>query len=138
MGALDSQEECLASLDDNYSTAQGYIFNCLMAESAAYGHYLAGEALDAIYDTLLAIAYLRQSMSWITFQTSGNDYNADIIHYLANYAGVTWQSIVEAWVKDDFKGRFWTIGVIDRMRQIMWDEPFDLTWAARPEQEAVE
>lgn len=52
---------------------------------------------------------------------------------LEHYTGVTWQSIAEAWVKNDFEGRFWTIGVIDRMRQILWDEPFDLTWAARPE-----
>lgn len=46
---------------------------------------------------------------------------------------VTWESIIEAWVKDDYKGRTWTIGVIDRMRQILWNEPFDLTFAARPE-----
>ncbi|GAI76277.1 unnamed protein product, partial [marine sediment metagenome] len=32
----------------------------------------------------------------------------------------------------------WTIGVIDRMRQILWDEPFDLTWAARPEHKEIE
>jgi len=54
-------------------------------------------------------------------------------YYLNNHVGVTWKSICEAWVRDDFEGRFWTIGIIDRMRQIMWDEPFDLTWAARPE-----
>lgn len=52
-------------------------------------------------------------------------------------ATVTWQAICEAWVKDDFEGRFWTIGIIDRMRQIMWDEPFDLTWAARPEERKI-
>lgn len=49
-------------------------------------------------------------------------------------AEITWKSICEAWVKNDFEGRFWTIGIIDRMRQILWNEPFDLTWAARPEQ----
>lgn len=51
---------------------------------------------------------------------------------------VTWQSIIEAWIKDDFEGRAWTIGVIDRMRQIVWDEPFDLTWAARPEKREID
>ena len=51
---------------------------------------------------------------------------------------VTWKSIVEAWVKDDFEGRVWTIGVIDRMRQILWNEPFDLKWAARPEDKPIE
>jgi len=51
--------------------------------------------------------------------------------------GVTWQSIVAAWVKNDFEGRAWTIAVIDRMRQILWDEPFSVVWAARPEDEEI-
>jgi len=46
---------------------------------------------------------------------------------------VTWKAIVEAWIKDDFAGRAPTIAVIDRMRQILWNEPFKATWAARPE-----
>lgn len=50
---------------------------------------------------------------------------------------ITWKSICEAWVKDDFEGRFWTISIIDRMRQIMWDEPFNIMWAARPEQRPI-
>lgn len=48
---------------------------------------------------------------------------------------VTWQAICEAWVKDDFEGRGWTIAVIDKMRQIVWDEPFDIQWAAMPDAE---
>ncbi|GAJ11889.1 unnamed protein product, partial [marine sediment metagenome] len=47
--------------------------------------------------------------------------------------GVTWKAIVEAWIKNDFEGRVPTIAVIDRMRQILWDEPFSVQWAARPE-----
>lgn len=46
---------------------------------------------------------------------------------------VTWKAIVEAWIKNDFEGRAPTIAVIDRMRQIIWDEPFSVLWAARPE-----
>lgn len=55
-----------------------------------------------------------------------------------NIPVVTWESIVEAWLKDDFEGRVWTIGALDRMRQILWDEPYDLKWAARPEDKPVE
>ncbi|GAI30167.1 unnamed protein product [marine sediment metagenome] len=73
----------------------------------------------------------------MSYQTSDNPRNADMIYYLENYAGVSWKAIVEAWVKNDFEGRVWTIGVIDRMRQILWDEPFDLTWAARPEDKEI-
>ena len=62
-----------------------------------------------------------------------------LAYYLKNHveSEITWKAICEAWVKDDFEGRFWTIGIIDRMRQIMWDEPFDLTWAARPEDREI-
>ena len=48
---------------------------------------------------------------------------------------VTWESIVEAWMKNDYEGRVWIIGVIDRMRQILWDEPFNVIWAAEPEKQ---
>ncbi|GAH51935.1 unnamed protein product, partial [marine sediment metagenome] len=50
-------------------------------------------------------------------------------------AAVTWKAICEAWIKDDFAGRMPTIAVIDRMRQILWDEPFFVQWAARPEKQ---
>lgn len=47
---------------------------------------------------------------------------------------LTWQAIVEAWAKDDFAGAGATIAFIDRMRQLIWDEPFYVNWAAKPEQ----
>lgn len=50
---------------------------------------------------------------------------------------VTWKGICEAWLKNDFEGRAPTIAIIDRMRQILWDEPFDITWAARPEKKEL-
>ena len=56
------------------------------------------------------------------------------LYYLDNYAGgdITWKAICEAWAYNDFEGRAWTIAIIDRMRQLLWDEPFDVTWAANP------
>lgn len=48
---------------------------------------------------------------------------------------LTWQAICVAWAKDDFAGRALTIGFIDRMRQLLWDEPYYIAFAARPEQE---
>ena len=50
-------------------------------------------------------------------------------------SALTWKSICEAWIANDFEGRAVTIAVIDRMRQILWDEPFKVVWAARPEQQ---
>ena len=50
---------------------------------------------------------------------------------------VTWKAICEAWVKDDFEGKKWTIGIIDHMRKLMWDEPFSIQWAAKPKAEST-
>ena len=47
---------------------------------------------------------------------------------------ITWKAICEAWIKNDFEGRAVTIACIDRMRQILWDEPFNAIWASRPEE----
>lgn len=48
-----------------------------------------------------------------------------------------WKSICEAWAKNDFEGRAPTIAFIDRMRQLLWDEPFFVAWAARPEEQEL-
>lgn len=45
---------------------------------------------------------------------------------------LTPERICEVWAKDDFAGRGITIAFIDRMRQMLWDEPFYIAWAARP------
>lgn len=89
--------------------AQRYILNALGVCQYVFVRIFAA---NHIFDPFVGIPY------FLKYHTGGE---------------VTWQAIVEAWVKDDFEGRAWTIGVIDRMRQILWDEPFDITWAARPE-----
>ncbi|GAJ06186.1 unnamed protein product [marine sediment metagenome] len=135
MGALDSQAECLAALDGNYSDAQTRILYCLSKESEAYTHYMAGEVLPCLYDTLFAISHLSAAMTWLTYQTTDNPKSADLLYYLDNYAGVSWKAIVEAWSADDFEGAGITIAFIDRMRQLIWDEPFNVIWAAKPEEQ---
>lgn len=47
---------------------------------------------------------------------------------------LTATKICEAWAKDGFHDRALTIAFIDRMRQLIWDEPFFVAWAARPEE----
>jgi len=46
---------------------------------------------------------------------------------------LTATKICEAWAKDGFHDRALTIAFIDRQRQLIWDEPFFVAWAARPE-----
>lgn len=48
---------------------------------------------------------------------------------------LTARKICEAWAKDDFEDRALTIAFIDRQRQLIWDEPFYIRWAAKPESE---
>ncbi|MBA7695458.1 hypothetical protein ES703_104086 [subsurface metagenome] len=48
---------------------------------------------------------------------------------------LTWKKICEAWAVNDFEGRAVTIAFIDRMRELIWDEPFSAQWAAKPEEE---
>lgn len=82
---------------------------------------------------------LLEAMQWFVYgYTSSHNYSywGTIHQGLYNRASpVTWQTICEAWIKDDFAGRMPTIAVIDRMRQILWDEPFFVQWAARPERQ---
>lgn len=139
MGYFDSKEELLDRLDSHYSNCQSKYYSSITAQSNAYVHYLAAELWDCIYDILIALGRTNDAVGFLAYQSSGCLRDADILHFLDYFSGgeVTWQAICEAWVKDDFEARFWTIGVIDRMRQIMWDEPFDLTWAARPEQKEI-
>ena len=47
--------------------------------------------------------------------------------------GLTYIDICNAWAADSFRGRAETIAYIDRMRQLIWNEPFNVIWAARPE-----
>lgn len=58
------------------------------------------------------------------------------VPYGFKYMGgeVTVEAICEAWAKDSFKGRALTIAFIDRMRQLIWNEPFSIKWAAKPEE----
>jgi len=46
-----------------------------------------------------------------------------------------WRAICEALVADDFEGKYWFIAIIDRMRQLIWDKPFSIQWAADPKAE---
>lgn len=59
-----------------------------------------------------------------------------IKEWLGEYTGgeeITWRTICEAWAANDFEGRAVTIAFIDRMRELIWDEPFSVVWAAKPE-----
>jgi len=89
----------------------------------------------------LVLSELIESVQWFIYgYTSSFNYSywGQIHQGLYESAGaVTWKTICEAWLKNDFEGRAPTIAIIDRMRQILWDEPFNISWAARPEKQPL-
>lgn len=94
------------------------------ADHAAIGHILT--ACDQFYYAIRSLY--------------GRDDNLDPEYYAPylweHCSGVvTAISICEAWAKAQFQERALTIAYIDRMRQLIWDEPFYVAWAARPESE---
>jgi len=139
MSFLDSKDDCVALLDEHYNQIQTNRMLCVQHEGFAYTHWVAGETQDCLYDILMCLFYIDAALAYTAYKTTGHGFKADMIYFLDTFAGgeVTWQSIVEAWMVNDYEGRTWTIGVIDKMRQILWDEPFNLTFAARPEQEST-
>jgi len=89
-----------------------------------FGNYcMVSYATDIDRNTFIAIKLLIDKCNELQAQ----------IDTMSN--GITWQSICEAWLANDFEGRGATIAIIDRMRQILWDEPFSIVWAARPERQ---
>ncbi|GAI19558.1 unnamed protein product [marine sediment metagenome] len=123
-----------------------YAADALNARNELYtaGDNIAAENWDAAKDALYAAAddwgravghiagappwgygcsyQLRDIFYWLedNWPTNGDDYV------------LTATKICEAWAKDEFHDRALTIAFIDRMRQLIWDEPFYVAWAARP------
>ncbi|GAG54127.1 unnamed protein product [marine sediment metagenome] len=94
----------------------------------------------AYYNRLVLSNLIEAMQHFVYGQTSSVDYQGWYYVHRGLYdkeVDVTWKTIVEAWLKNDFEGRAPTIAVIDRMRQILWDEPFSAVWAARPEEQPL-
>lgn len=124
--------DLLANYGNAYDAAfAGYLYLLAGYNEYNYGtdHAAIGEILDACTEFFAAI-----------WKLCGKDTNYDppyLSCYLwENCAGaVTAKAICEAWAKDDFEYRAMTIAYIDRQRQLIWNEPFFVAWAARPESE---
>lgn len=136
MGDWTDKDEFLSDIEACYCEAWDKRYSAQSHWNTAYDHWLElvspcaitiGHILNSLQRVIEAVDYL-----------TCTDFAYEppfAVPYGFKYLGgeVTWQSIVEAWIKDDFEGRAPTIAVIDRMRQILWDEPFSVVWAARPE-----
>lgn len=84
--------------------------------------------LDCLTDIIKGVKKLFSfSSSWYP--------ECPVPYFLTHHTALTWKSICEAWAKDDFEGKEWTIACIDHMRKLMWDKPFRIIWASKPETE---
>jgi len=98
-----------------------------------------GDQKNCLLHIFDALKHLKDSCLYATYVYDPYwDYRGPVPYYLEKFSGgeeLTWQAICEAWAANDFEGRTATIAFIDRMRQLIWNEPFFVEWAAQPELE---
>lgn len=129
--------------------------NCLQVIQRGYenAYYNTNSVIAPAYDEALikydnnldhaAIFYLLHALYWsidlFNELLQAHDTVLDkyaLPYYLQEYTGITAKAICEAWAKNEFEDRALTIAFIDRQRQLLWDEPFYIAWAAKPESES--
>jgi len=116
-----------------------YLVNARTEYNANEDHDAIGFILNALdlFDASRILLFKRQDLwNWpyyavVKLFCMTND-RLDAVEAGAAYE-LTWEKILVAWKADDFAGRFWTIAFIDRMRELIWDEPFSISWASKPE-----
>jgi len=136
----------VAQLNTDYINARTQTKSAYNRRQDASTKWASGDDHGAIGDLLGAMAGVIQAANQII---NGSNYHfdppflPDVLELCWEYdietmpegAEVTWKSICEAWGTDDFEGASVTIAFIDRMRQLIWNEPFKVLWAAKPETE---
>jgi len=137
MAYWDTRQELLDRLENNYYWANYYRKSLAVNINNAAHALGEGDIPDAVGWCITCLTNCSQIFTQLISRQGAISPCYNLIYFLSEYTGaeVTWKSIVEAWIKDDFEGRVATIATIDRMRQILWDEPFYAVWSARPEEQ---
>lgn len=99
---------------------------------AAYDYLIELDYFMCALYQFQAMEHIITAIQSLAFRYEDCEPQYAVPFYFDNYA-VTWKKIVEAWAFNNFEGRVPTIAFIDRMRQLLWDEPFSVAWAASPE-----
>lgn len=135
MAALDTREQTIEFIINCYNNARTAGNAAYSQSLEAAGHNQYSQYKDAIYHLINAISYLNTA---VTSSTAANyEYPVyplyAVPYYVEHFTLYNYVDICNAWAKDGFRGRAETIAYIDRMRQLIWNEPFNAIWAARPE-----
>lgn len=133
----DNRDTWIAHIKDWYYTAHYDIVTAQdWQEQAAYYYGIA--------DYVSAIACLINMGLWINHSVINvidpyipTDWHYGVPEFIDQHCTTTWETIVSAWTSDDFEGRKWTIATIDRMREIVLEEDWDIVWAGNIENQGV-
>ncbi len=128
----ESEQVCLDQIVTGYSIAFTNAGYADIDQLAAYDYLLELDYFMCNLYQLNAIEHIITAIQSLAFKYEGCNPEFAVPFYFENY-GVTYQKIIEAWAFNNFEGRMPTIAFIDRMRQLIWDEPFSVAWAASPE-----
>lgn len=135
----DTAEDCAVHTNAMYAISKTKHVLASERLSASWNLWGGGASMDhlTIEALIEATDYLSDAIWYLYVMSGGYEYLYALPYFMKTYGGVTWQAICEAWAKDDFAGRAPTIAFIDRMRQLIWDEPFSVRWAAKPEEQGL-
>ena len=132
-----TREDCWQNLLDNYASAKNYRAAAETYIWSALDYWDEGNLSAAIYDLCVGVLYHNNALSYLVMYNPYFAPSYGILYWINQHADVTYQSICEAWGRNDFEGRAPTIAFIDRMRQLLWDEPYSAVFAAKPEDEEL-
>jgi len=129
--------DLISGLQDRYLALGGSFYDCGTTLRLAGSKLIAGDIPSAGYwlkeageDMQEAAEHTYSTINglwaWHTWLFQSIDF------YWPDVEPLTANKNCEAWDKDNFAERALTIAFIDRMRQLIWDEPFYVAWAARP------
>jgi hypothetical protein len=87
-------------------------------------------AINALCNAIWNCRNINEYLHYFSLNTHEKSYTLESIYWASK---VNYKQICEAWAANNFEGRGVTIAFIDRMRQLIWDEPFYVQWAAKPQ-----
>lgn len=127
----------------DWATAWFELDDAQMDLNSAWALWLGGSDHAALQRTMWTVQHIIDSVYGMLSHDGASSYDPALItamqlaweYTIEEPPIVTWKAICEAWVKNDFEGKEWTIACIDHMRKLMWDKPFFIQWASKPEQE---
>lgn len=131
------KSEALADMVDTYYWAWNRYVQANNHWTWALEWYDAGNDHAALGEVIQAARQLTYGIGELASYNVAYTPPTLIPYYFTYHADVTYQSIVEAWAANDFEGRAVTIAFIDRMRQLIWSEPYFVAWAAKPEEQEL-